>query len=137
MPFPDSHGYQDFVDENGLAAGAVPNLPTALWDKEWNIPPEQAACTLKVTLVYTDPPGDEGVIQNDLRLTVLKINSGEMRRGDALGPGNPPTVIRTNVQQVVWNQIGTGLATATVTLHEVQAINGRCRRPFAVVWRLY
>ena len=135
VPFTDTHGYTDFVDENGLAADAVPDLPTALWDKEWNIPPEQAARTLKVTLVYTDPPGN--VIQNDLRLTVLKINSGEMRGGDALGPGNPPTVIRTNVQQVVWNAIGAGIARVTVTLFEVQAINGRCRRPFAVVWRLY
>jgi len=67
-----------------------------------NVP--AGATMLKVTLVWTDPPG-EG-LQNDLDLIVRAAN-GEERRGNQ--PPNSTAFDRTNnVEQVVWEGVPSG-----------------------------
>ncbi len=69
---------------------------------------------LKVTLVWTDPPG-EG-LQSDLDLIV--VAAGKERHGNM--PGGSSAFDRTNnVEQVVWNDVPAGMATITVTAHRI------------------
>jgi hypothetical protein len=65
---------------------------------------------LKVTLVWTDPPG-EG-LQNDLDL-IVRLGSGTERHGNqpAAGTGFDRT---NNVEQVVWDHPQSGQATIRV-----------------------
>ena len=59
---------------------------------------------LKVTLVWTDPPGE--ALQNDLDL-IVRVNSGKERHGNMTA--NSKKYDRTNnIEQVVWNNLPVG-----------------------------
>jgi hypothetical protein len=71
--------------------------------------------TLKVTLVWTDPPGD--ALQNDLDLIVRVANNQERH-------GNMPATStafdrRNNVEQVVWTGVPTGNVDIIVRAHRI------------------
>lgn len=88
--------------------------------------------TLKVTLVYSDFPGE--ALQNDLNLVVL---SGEIERHGNKGAkdfekGATEFDAQNNVEQVVWEGIPGGSVKIRVRVHRMST---ECQ-PFAYVWRL-
>jgi subtilisin family serine protease len=81
---------------------------------------------LKVTLVWTDPPG--AALQNDLDLIVKTC--GEERHGNA---GATTSFDRTNnVEQVVWDPVPAGEISVVVRAFRIT----RFPQPFAYAWRL-
>jgi serine protease AprX len=78
--------------------------------RRWFSVPVRAGHTLlKVTLVWTDPPGD--TLQNDLDLAV-RVATGEERGGNGATPDNPDQT--NNVEQVIWNDPPPGKAVIRV-----------------------
>lgn len=73
---------------------------------------------LKITLVWSDPPGQ--YIQNSLLLNIQGAG-GFQHQGN----------VDDNVQQVLWDRISPGEATVTVTSVSLTTSSQR----FAVVWR--
>ena len=71
---------------------------------------------LKVTLVWTDPPGDG--LQNDLDL-IVKSAGGEKRHGNKQ-PGETDFDRVNNVEQVVWNNFPAGDVEITVTAARIE-----------------
>ncbi|MFE5913078.1 S8 family serine peptidase [Streptomyces wedmorensis] len=88
--------------------------------------PEGAARTLKVTLVWTDPPG--AALQNDLDLIVRA--DGQERHGN-MGTGSGFDRVN-NVEQVHWQQIPAGETEIVVSAHRIT----RFAQPYAVAWRI-
>ncbi|MDX6288730.1 MAG: serine protease AprX [Blastocatellia bacterium] len=85
----------------------VKDEATALVDKQTEptsiiIAPQTSL--LKVTLVWTDPPGPS--LQNDLDL-IVRTTAGEERHGNQ-PPGSPGFDRANNVEQVIWNDIPAG-----------------------------
>jgi hypothetical protein len=76
------------------------------------VPP--GAKLLKVTLVWTDPPG-EG-LQSDLDLIV---KAGTQERHGNVAAGSAAFDRTNNVEQVVWNHLPVGSVTVTVAAHRV------------------
>jgi serine protease AprX len=74
----------------------------------------EGASLLKVTLVWTDPPG-EG-LQSDLDLTV---RVGEVARHGNMPAGSIDFDRTNNVEQVMWSNVPSGTATVTVTVYRV------------------
>jgi serine protease AprX len=72
------------------------------------------AKVLKVTLVWTDPPG-EG-LQSDLDLIVT---AGAQERHGNMPAGSAEFDRTNNVEQVVWTNVPAGPATVTVVAHRV------------------
>ncbi len=88
--------------------------------------PEGAARTLKVSLVWTDPPG--AALQNDLNLIVRA--GGQERHGNmGTGPGFDRV---NNVEQVHWRDVPAGEAEVVVSAHRIT----RFAQPYAVAWRI-
>ncbi|MFF8429067.1 S8 family serine peptidase [Streptomyces sp. NPDC016566] len=96
-------------------------------EREFRIPvPQGAGHTLKITLVWTDPPGP--ALQNDLDLIVRA--GGQERHGNM---GTDPGFDRTNnVEQVQWEDIPVGDAEVVVRAHRIT----RFAQPYAVAWRI-
>jgi subtilisin family serine protease len=83
--------------------------------------------TLKVTLVWTDPPG--AALQNDLDLVVRAVN-GQERHGNM---GTSTGFDRTNnVEQVRWENVSPGDIDIIVRAHRIT----RFPQPYACVWRI-
>ncbi|MFI1031406.1 S8 family serine peptidase [Streptomyces sp. NPDC020951] len=83
--------------------------------------------TLKVTLVWTDPPG--AALQNDLDLIVRAV-SGQERHGNM---GTSTGFDRTNnVEQVHWENVPPGDVDIIVRAHRIT----RFPQPYACVWRI-
>jgi subtilisin family serine protease len=81
---------------------------------------------LKVTLVWTDPPG--AALQNDLDL-IVRAGCKE-RHGNA---GTKQTFDRTNnVEQVIWSSVPAGEVSITVRAFRIT----RFPQPFAYAWRV-
>lgn len=86
------------------------------------------ATALKVTLVWTDPPG--ATLQNDLDL-IVRAGAGQERHGNVAA--NSAAFDRTNnVEQVVWDAPPAGPVTVTVRAYRVP----RFAQSFALVVRL-
>jgi hypothetical protein len=81
--------------------------------------------TLKVTLVWTDPPG--AALQNDLDL-VVKTADGQERHGN-MGTGTDFDRVN-NVEQIVWDGIPSG--TATISISAFRITTGP--QPYAYAW---
>lgn len=80
--------------------------------------------TLKVTLVWTDLPGD--LLQNDLALSV--------KVGDVERQGNPTPDRKNNVEQIVWSAIPAKKAIITVRVKHLVQIRGF--QDYALAWKL-
>ena len=70
--------------------------------------------TLKVTLVWSDPPGAK--LQNDLDL-IVKASNGQVRHGNMGTSKNFDRV--NNVEQVVWDNIPAGAVTFTINAFHI------------------
>lgn len=86
-----------------------------------------ASPTLKVTLVWSDPPG--ATLQNDLDL-IVTASSGQVRHGNV---GTSKGFDRANnVEQVVWENIPPGPVTISVRAFRIT----RFPQPYAYAWRI-
>jgi serine protease AprX len=83
--------------------------------------------TLKVTLVWSDPPG--AALQNDLDLIVRAAN-GQERHGNQ-GTGKAFDRVN-NVEQVLWTNIPPGNAKIIIRAFRITQFP----QPYAYVWRL-
>jgi subtilisin family serine protease len=83
--------------------------------------------TLKITLVWTDPPGAS--LQNDLDL-VVRAADGQERHGN-MGTSNQFDRVN-NVEQVVWTGIPTGRAEIDIRAFRITAFP----QPYAYAWRI-
>jgi hypothetical protein len=91
------------------------------------IPREPTGHKLKITLVWTDPPGS--ALQNDLDL-IVRAADGEERHGNM---GTSPKFDRVNnVEQIVWNNIPPGEAEVIVQAFRITNFP----QPYAYAWRL-
>lgn len=84
---------------------------------------------LKVTLVWSDPPGE--TLQNDLDLVVIG-SDGKERHGN-MGEGSGFDRVN-NVEQVVWENIPAGEAKIEVRAHRIVSRN--FAQPYAVAWSI-
>ncbi|WP_329222852.1 S8 family serine peptidase [Streptomyces sp. NBC_01485] len=88
--------------------------------------PQGADHALKITLVWTDPPG--AALQNDLDLIVRA--GGRERHGNmGTGPGFDRV---NNVEQVNWEGIPAGDAEVVVRAHRITVF----AQPYALAWRV-
>jgi hypothetical protein len=83
--------------------------------------------TLKVTLVWSDPPG--ATLQNDLDL-IVKAADGSERHGNQ-GTGSEFDRVN-NVEQIVWQNIPAGAATIVVKAFRITT----GPQPYAYAWTL-
>jgi len=70
---------------------------------------------LKVTLVWTDPPGE--ALQDDLDL-IVRTADGQERHGN-MPPSSTGFDRRNNVEQIVWSNIPTGKVEIMVQSHRI------------------
>src|SRR4051794_4120056 len=96
---------------------------------EIDIPGERgvAATTLKITLVWSDPPG--AALQNDLDLSVI-ASDGSERHGN-MGTSDKFDRVN-NVEQVLWEGIPAGKAQFVVAAHRITLAT----QPYALAWRI-
>lgn len=84
--------------------------------------------TFKITLVWTDPPGE--ALQNDLDL-ILRTADGDERHGNM---GTDRGFDRVNnVEQIVWTDIPPGEAKVVVRAERIT----RFPQPYAFAWRIH
>nr|WP_180204884.1 S8 family serine peptidase [Pseudomonas sp. SbOxS1]NYU04884.1 S8 family serine peptidase [Pseudomonas sp. SbOxS1] len=112
------------VDVHAIVAADGTNKSIQLLDEDmaldtgenqvFNVPVPIDASQLKVTLVWTDPPG-EG-LQNDLDLSV-EIG-GDERHGN-MSPGSLDFDRTNNVEQVFWRDVPGGTANITVSAFSI------------------
>jgi serine protease AprX len=92
-----------------------------------NASPTGTGPTLKITLVWTDPPGAK--LQNDLDL-IVKASNGQVRHGNMGTSKNFDRV--NNVEQVIWENIPPG--DAAITIHAFHIT--QFPQPWAYAWRI-
>ena len=110
--------------EESTATIRVPNHPGA---GGAGIAPMGLSPSLKITLVWTDPPGV--LLQNDLDLIVSAPN-GQERHGNT---GTSSSFDRVNnVEQVVWDNIPAGDVRITIRAFRITQFP----QPWAYAWRL-
>jgi serine protease AprX len=90
---------------------------------------EPQTSLLKVTLVWTDPPGDH--LQNDLDL-IVKTAGGEERHGNKK-PGETGFDRANNVEQIVWNSVPAG--GVDIIVHAARIAKPSQPQPYALVIR--
>ncbi|KAH0592536.1 hypothetical protein MHUMG1_09687 [Metarhizium humberi] len=122
----EQFGFEDVGGENALKEG-----------KTWPLKPKKIdftgdhTGTLKVTLAYSDPPGEN--LQNNLILkVVIEQQSGvsEEQRGDE------GFVAENNVEQVKWDITSKDKAAWIIVIADrIAQLDGL--QPFAVVWGIY
>ncbi|KAK2814055.1 hypothetical protein FQN50_000459 [Emmonsiellopsis sp. PD_5] len=92
-----------------------------------NIPADKTGSALKVTLVWSDPPGAR--LQNDLDL-IVRASDGTERHGNM---GEKADFDRANnVEQVVWTNIPGG--EVQIIVKAFQITRKDFPQPYAVVW---
>ncbi len=110
--------------EDGTITIKVPTRKDAANE---NVGPLGIGLTLKVTLVWTDPPGPN--LQNDLDL-IVKASDGQERHGNV---GTSKGFDRANnVEQVVWDNIPPG--DVKITIHAFRIT--QFPQPWAYAWRI-
>ncbi|WP_354638424.1 S8 family serine peptidase [Kitasatospora camelliae] len=115
---PESAGRAGFTEEQPLEQGRERSFRIRV--------PEGADHRLKVTLVWTDPPG--AALQNDLDLIV---RAGGRERHGNMGTGSGFDRVN-NVEQVHWKDVPAGEAEVVVRAHRIT----RFAQPYAVAWRI-
>lgn len=83
--------------------------------------------TLKITLVWSDPPGP--MLQNDLDL-IVRAADGSERHGNSSNTAGFDRV--NNVEQVLWTSMPPGNATILIRAFRITQF----AQPYAYVWRL-
>ncbi len=82
--------------------------------------------TFKITLVWSDPPGE--TLQNDLDLIVVAANGAERHGNMGTRKGFDRT---NNVEQVLWQNMPPGDATVHIRAHRITTFP----QPYAYAWR--
>ncbi|MFF0201304.1 S8 family serine peptidase [Streptomyces sp. NPDC005017] len=114
---PADAGRAGFTDAEELVQGE---------ERAFHITIPEGATRLKVTLVWTDPPGK--ALQNDLDLIVRA--GGQERHGNmGTGPGFDRV---NNVEQVNWQDVPAGEAEVVVKAFRITQF----AQPYAVAWRI-
>lgn len=88
--------------------------------------------TLKVTLVWTDPPEMDGELQNDLDLVLVVVASDSRERFGNMGLSTTGRDSVNNVEQVVWENIPAGDVQIVVRPTDVRM----GPQPWTYVWRI-
>ncbi len=114
---PTDAGRAGFTDAKELDQGE---------ERAFRIAVPEGATRLKVTLVWTDPPGK--ALQNDLDLIVRA--SGQERHGN-MGTGSGFDRVN-NVEQVNWQNIPAGEAEVVVSAFRITQF----AQPYAITWRI-
>ncbi|AJF68982.1 S8 family serine peptidase [Streptomyces vietnamensis] len=115
---PTDAGRAGFADAKELNQGE---------ERAFQITIPEGATRLKVTLVWTDPPGK--ALQNDLDLIVRA--GGQERHGNM---GTDPGFDRVNnVEQVNWENVPAGEAEVVVRAFRITQF----AQPYAVAWRVF
>ncbi|MFE1409833.1 S8 family serine peptidase [Streptomyces sp. NPDC058746] len=114
---PTDAGRAGFTDAKELDQGE---------ERVFHITVPQGATRLKVTLVWTDPPGK--ALQNDLDLIVRA--GGQERHGN-MGTGSGFDRVN-NIEQVNWQSIPAGEAEVVVRAFRITQF----AQPYAVAWRV-
>jgi hypothetical protein len=98
-------------------------------DGEKGVGPQSAGhATFKITLAWTDPPGE--ALQNDLDL-ILRTADGDERHGNM---GTDRGFDRVNnVEQILWTGIPPGEAQIVVRAERIT----RFPQPYAFAWRIH
>ncbi|KAL8713275.1 MAG: hypothetical protein Q9225_006795 [Loekoesia sp. 1 TL-2023] len=92
-------------------------------------PESDGNATLKITIVWTDPPG--ALLQNDLDLVVVAAN-GEERHGNM---GMDPGFDRTNnVEQILWHNVPPGEAKVIIRCFRTTKLGDS--QDYAYAWRI-
>ena len=102
-------------------------IPAMSPDPGGNAAPAAIGATLKVTLVWSDPPG--AALQNDLDL-IVRASDGTERHGN-MGTGKGFDRLN-NVEQVWWANMPAGPAEILVSAHRIT----RFPQPYAFAWRI-
>jgi hypothetical protein len=110
--------------QDGTITITVPGHKAAAGNE---VGPMSLSPSLKITLVWTDPPG--ATLQNDLDLIVTASN-GQQRHGNMGTSKNFDRV--NNVEQVVWDNIPAG--DVKITIHAFHIT--QFPQPWAYAWRL-
>ncbi|MGV8838953.1 MAG: S8 family serine peptidase [Bauldia sp.] len=123
-------GTVTFIDESvdrALSAFVADGEPPVRWLERMNV---EAGKTLKVTLVWTDPPGE--ALENDLDLIVRA--GGHVRHGNMSQDDSERGLFDTtnNVEQVVWDDLPAGEVVIEVNAAKVPDET----QTFALVYRL-
>jgi len=112
-------------------AGFLEGRPLAQGENETftiNIPDEiQGARDLKITLVWSDPPGEN--LQNDLDLIVIAANDVERHGNMGVSSGFDTA---NNVEQISWARVPPGPVKVVVRAFRITQF----AQPFAVAWKL-
>ncbi|PGH02861.1 hypothetical protein AJ79_07517 [Helicocarpus griseus UAMH5409] len=124
-PMPEATGLEGFKEGGPLRQGEGDNDYFSV-----NIPKTTAGSSvLKVTLVWSDPPGAQ--LQNDLDL-IVRASDGKERHGNM---GEKTGFDReNNVEQVVWSNIPEGDAQVIVRAHRIARQDAP--QPYAVAWSI-
>ena len=119
-------GTGDPLDEGGedTVTITIPEVPP---DQGHGIAPAAIGATLKITLVWTDPPG--AALQNDLDL-IVRASDGSERHGNT-GAGQGFDRLN-NVEQVWWRNMPAGPAEIFVRAFRIT----RFPQPYAYAWRI-
>jgi len=106
----------------------IPERPPARGDGgPGGVAPTAVGVTLKVTLVWSDPPG--AALQNDLDL-IVRAPGGEERHGNM---GTSPDFDRlNNVEQAMWANMPPGAAEIVVRAFRITNFP----QPYAYAWRI-
>jgi hypothetical protein len=84
--------------------------------------------TLKVTLVWTDPPGPD--LQNDLDL-IVRAPNGQERHGN-MGSASEGFDRANNVEQILWEHIPSGDVSIVIRAFRITNFP----QPYAYAWRI-
>jgi subtilisin family serine protease len=138
-PVPNESAGFGRVDLSASLAPANGDTSMSFWDENTALDVEdeerrtftvgQNAQGLKVTLVWTDPPGE--AVQNDLDLIVRDANGVE-RHGN-MPPGSVEFDRTNNVEQVAWHNIAPGDAQIIVRAFRIPVH----RQLYALVVRVF
>jgi len=90
-------------------------------------PPSPA--TFKITLVWSDPPEIDGILQNDLDLIVIAADSSERHGNMGTAAGFDAV---NNVEQVFWTNMPVGHAQIVIRASHIT----RFPQPYAYAWRI-
>lgn len=124
-PNPTGGFHQGGPLKQGQSDTSTINIPASVRPQDVGV--TALGATLKITLVWTDPPGVR--LQNDLDLIVEAAN-GQQRHGN-MGTGTGFDRLN-NVEQIVWQNMPPGPAKITVRAFHITQFP----QPFAYAWRL-
>ncbi|GAB3949337.1 S8 family serine peptidase [Streptomyces sparsus] len=115
---PSNGNQAGFADEKEMEQGDERTIRVTV--------PQGTGHTLKVTLVWTDPPGP--ALQNDLDLIV---RAGGRERHGNMGTDSGFDRVN-NIEQVRWKDIPAGETEVVVRAHRIT----RFAQPYALAWRI-